>query len=316
MKRLIKYHQTFEDKLQFSTCGTNYEALPVLVPDNAGRPELRKLAKSMGLNPVGNVRTLPETKGYRRYSIRATHALKVGTIKKQYLGRPEERNVYLGFVTLESGSLSAVGQVKTKMTSEQAQEIVNCQEYGVSDVGTTVNKETVVVKSGWNYDSALDLLGYDREHFEKLLGITDWGFDDDTSSCHECGLFDSNDDCYTQNFRIVDECTLLGVKCGCYQTYMDDNPSEALTELNSPGDLFKAKNVCGTDVPDTFEEIDTLFCDSSGFGSPGEPALTKEGAESVAEKLIADAKGKQLYCAITDAGQFQVYVTIYQLEVA
>ena len=47
-----------------------------------------------------------------------------------------------------------------------------------------------------------------------------------------------------------------------------------------------------------------VFVDSSGYGLPGEPALTKD-------EFIASVK-KGLGYAVTDIGQFQVYVGVYE----
>jgi len=56
--------------------------------------------------------------------------------------------------------------------------------------------------------------------------------------------------------------------------------------------------------PKAWELIDTLFVDSSGFGGPGEPALTIEEFHS---KIKAG-----FGYAIVEAGQFQVYVGVFR----
>lgn len=63
----------------------------------------------------------------------------------------------------------------------------------------------------------------------------------------------------------------------------------------------------GDDLPDEWEPTGTvLFCDSSGFGLPGEPALTPE-------QLRAELRVGYGY-AITDMGQFQLYVSEFQVR--
>lgn len=56
----------------------------------------------------------------------------------------------------------------------------------------------------------------------------------------------------------------------------------------------------GDHVPAGWEEVDSHFVDSSGFGRPGEPALTAG--------QFLDALEAGYGYAITEAGQFQVYV--------
>jgi hypothetical protein len=56
----------------------------------------------------------------------------------------------------------------------------------------------------------------------------------------------------------------------------------------------------GDYVPKGWELTDTLFVDSSGFGRPGEPALTQF-------QFYTRLKPGYGY-AITEAGQFQVYI--------
>ena len=60
----------------------------------------------------------------------------------------------------------------------------------------------------------------------------------------------------------------------------------------------------GSFVPKGWKEVDSLFCDSSGFGAPGEPALTYA-------QLIAKLEVGKGY-AITQVGQFQVYVGVFE----
>ena len=92
-----------------------------------------------------------------------------------------------------------------------------------------------------------------------------------------------------------------------------------LPVLSEPGLLFTAPNYSGVDVDILCKiikakEVTTLFCDSSGFGRPGERALTKEQAEAVVRNLIKEHGKYNLLACITSVGQFQVYVTILEAK--
>lgn len=66
----------------------------------------------------------------------------------------------------------------------------------------------------------------------------------------------------------------------------------------------------GSHEPDGYDKITELFVDSSGFGEPGEPALT--ASQFINElKDLYDEHGA-IACAITMVGQFQVYITVYK----
>ncbi len=60
--------------------------------------------------------------------------------------------------------------------------------------------------------------------------------------------------------------------------------------------------------PKGYEFVEDLFVDNSGFGTPGEAALTRT-------EFIARIK-KGLGYAITGVGQFQVYVSVYKKQKA
>lgn len=102
-------------------------------------------------------------------------------------------------------------------------------------------------------------------------------------------------------YILVGECMVLCRDC----VKADD----IMTPIVEPADFFKSQNVQGIDLPG-YEEIDTLFCDSSGFGSDSELALTKQQAEKEIASLIAEHG--EIYGGLTGIGQFQVYVTIYR----
>ena len=62
----------------------------------------------------------------------------------------------------------------------------------------------------------------------------------------------------------------------------------------------------GNYLPKGFEKVDEYFVDSSGFGEEGEPALT---FRQFCAKVQQNGSGYGY--AITEAGQFQVYVGVY-----
>jgi hypothetical protein len=59
-----------------------------------------------------------------------------------------------------------------------------------------------------------------------------------------------------------------------------------------------------------YTEVDTLFVDSSGFGTDNEPALTTSQLEKRLIELLREHKS--LHAFITNVGQFQVYITLYK----
>ena len=73
---------------------------------------------------------------------------------------------------------------------------------------------------------------------------------------------------------------------------------------------FRFPNI-GSMEPEGFEEVKDFFVDHSGFGGPGEPALT---AEEFSKQLLAMVQESEvtLFAAITEIGQFQLYVTVYR----
>lgn len=58
------------------------------------------------------------------------------------------------------------------------------------------------------------------------------------------------------------------------------------------------------------ERIDTLFCDSSGFGQPGEPALSVDQLKSKLKELVKEHGA--IYAAIEEVGQFQLHLAIWK----
>lgn len=121
-------------------------------------------------------------------------------------------------------------------------------------------------------------------------------------SCSECGTFHDTDQYYNLSFVVID-CDLYCKQCV--------KPEDMLHEVDNAQDFFGAKDM--TNFPEKikgYTKVETLFCDSSGFGSSYEPALTKDQAESRVQELL-DKHGT-LFAGITAMGQFQVYVTLWK----
>ena len=125
-----------------------------------------------------------------------------------------------------------------------------------------------------------------------------------TVSCEVCSAQHDSDDCtgHSSNptWTIINECEAVCMGCRTAE--------DALILLSDAKDVFKSKNLDGIDL-DAFEEIECLFCDSSGFGSVGEHALTKTQCENAVSELLE--KHGELYSGITGVGQFQVYISLY-----
>lgn len=68
----------------------------------------------------------------------------------------------------------------------------------------------------------------------------------------------------------------------------------------------------GDYVPDGWKLVDRHFVDSSGFGAPDEPALTANQFIEVIKERIRNHSATGW--AITEAGQFQVYVGEYRRD--
>lgn len=63
----------------------------------------------------------------------------------------------------------------------------------------------------------------------------------------------------------------------------------------------------GDYVPEGWELVERHFVDSSGFGQPGEPALTAPEFARIVEERN-DRYGDQVGWGVVEVGQFQVYV--------
>lgn len=310
MKRLIKYYNRYKsDNHGFSDCGTRYEVLPELVDDNAGHEELKVLAKKHGIK-LG--RKLLGEQG------NVTHAINTMEVHKQsdhhFNPKIEELTVYLGFIELNSrGPLKPVVEPNTPVTPEMAYEVINHCAYGVQDVGETVDKKQCLIKDGWNYESDMALLGYDRESFEKVLNIEDIGFHDDTSRCGHCNLMNSNDNGYTNNFRVVD-CELIGVECGCYDEYcQSDEALEAFS--NEASNTMERETAKKLEENGKLKELETFIGGMvDGRGGYIRGKSTREGTPAkVLEEYLEKNPNKVYIFTHDESGQFQTYFSIWEV---
>lgn len=77
-------------------------------------------------------------------------------------------------------------------------------------------------------------------------------------------------------------------------------------DLDCVEDLLHGLPYIGDHEPEGYEREEDYFVDASGWGRPGEPALTYDEFCQVVRE-----KGPGFAYAITSAGQFQVYITRY-----
>ena len=82
---------------------------------------------------------------------------------------------------------------------------------------------------------------------------------------------------------------------------------EEIKEYATAGHPFPFPNL-GSHIPRGWKLVETFMCDSSGFGSEDEPALTINGFRN---KLLADHEKGYGY-AVVQAGEFQVIMGAFE----
>ena len=88
---------------------------------------------------------------------------------------------------------------------------------------------------------------------------------------------------------------------------------DSLDELDEwPPFPFPHLGYACEEVDKTHDRLDTLFVDSSGYGSVGEAAMTMR-AFTDRLCLLSEAHGS-LLLAVEEAGQFQVYVAVWKAD--
>lgn len=105
--------------------------------------------------------------------------------------------------------------------------------------------------------------------------------------------------------------TLKNINGSELKSYVAKHP---LVQVNNSKDVFKAPDYSQVDIDKLEKEsglkvVATYFVDSSGFGQPGEAALTVSSFQRIIEGFIN--QGKEIYACLTGIGQFQVYVSIF-----
>jgi hypothetical protein len=125
---------------------------------------------------------------------------------------------------------------------------------------------------------------------------------DGLSACSACGLHHDTAS-YSRTWVLLNECEIYCKDCV--------SALDLVKPLEDENDLFSAPDISGMDQKG-LKIVETLFCDSSGFGSAYERALTKDQAKSEVKRIIDKNKKIDLFVGITDIGQFQVYVTVFK----
>lgn len=69
-------------------------------------------------------------------------------------------------------------------------------------------------------------------------------------------------------------------------------------------------NIGSLDVSDTWDHVEDTLVDSSGFGQPGEPALTIDQALDYVIGHVEES-GRRGF-AVTSQGQFQVVLSVFE----
>lgn len=327
MKRVIKFwNQYSSDAGKFSDCSTRYEILPILVPDSAGPKELLAIARQLGISTQGRkVLTMPDPTGYRRGETRTTHALKTGEVmtRTRFNDKTETFNWYIGFVTLNEkhGILKPSEKIGKKVTRDQANQIIDGRAYGLSDVGDFSMRASVIddriVMEHWGYYHEMNLLGYDRDQFEKMVTRSrknqdgEREFEDSVFSCSDCGTWDSNDNGYTYNYRITDG-EQLGLNCGCYDEHCKENFAK---NANNHKKSIEADTANELENDGKIERLETFvggMTDGRGGYFKGES--TRPGTP---EGVLAEYREKfpkvNFLFIHEESGQFQSYFTIAKL---
>lgn len=319
MKRLIKYWSPYND-IKFSDCSTKYELLPIIVEDSEGSEKLLELAAELKLDTRTKEVSKFETRSYRGLEI--SHSVELAEIKLDsgFSGKVKEMVMRLGFITIpKSNALKSSKKLNKKVTLEQANEIINNQELGVSDVAE-IDGNPIVVMSGWDYCHGILVLGYSLISFEKHYGVNDKevtrAFEDSVSCCGECGEWDHNDNGYNgynNNFRVLD-CELYGVSCGCY--------AEACVE-NIDSFVDDAKQCIESDTAETLLKDGKLVKVESFVGGMTDSGRVhnfngKRVRTSNPESVLKEFKKKYPKAGFVfvreESGKFQTYYTLYKVR--
>lgn len=142
---------------------------------------------------------------------------------------------------------------------------------------------------------------FENESIKEVIESEDY-YENEGFYCCECGTFHDSEQYYNLSYTMTNDCEIFCKGCVPFE--------DIITPVYESEDIFKSKDIQDLEIPADFEEIETLFCDSSGFGSSYELALTKEQAEDKVNELLEEHG--ELYSGLSGIGQFQVYVSIYK----
>lgn len=316
MKRLIKYWNQYNDSY-FSDCSTEYEILD-LVDDSFGYKELRQLAELNDIEVVGKC-FKPEF--YNSWKLGITHAIKikdpVTTDTGVYFkGEPKQVDAYLGFITLPDVEyIPALETLNNELTQEQVDNLISYQDLSISNLAEINESGLRIIIEDWDYFHSLKLLGYSFKSLHKLCGTDECTFSDEVEFCHECGAYDWRDDGYTYNHRIVDDCHLLGINCGCYDEYcksdaglneFSDNPDKCM-ESDSADELVESNKI------EFLERFVGGMTDSwRTHHYDGQPVRVLSPDEALIE--YKDKLPESCFLFVRDeSGQFQTYYSLYKI---
>jgi len=179
-------------------------------------------------------------------------------------------------------------------------EIVN-GDFILEHCGSNQN-ETIVMDETLDHDSKVvsGMLAMPSIELPDYLKDAYTGY---TVCCVACSESHNSDDSSGPDatWAIINDCEAICLGCR--------TADQVMTLVESPDDVFKSKNLADLDLKG-YKEIDELFCDSSGFGSVGERALTKDQCRAKMAQIILEHG--EVYTGITGIGQFQVYITVYK----
>lgn len=315
MKRVILYTSPYEE-IQFSNCSTKYEVLPYVVDDSANAKDLRELAKDLGMKILDRVVSL-ENDGR---SLKITHSVTVAkaprfdTWGKRDSRRPIERT-RLGFITLAENiaskcSIEVDVACDGVLTQEQAYNILNYQAFDFQDF-ITLDGKTVLSLDSWGAFHHLNMLGYSLDQFMKLYDTDETIFSDSVTQCSKCGEWMYENNGHTYNYRMID-CDLLGLECGCYAEYVEDNWQDRINDVDTPIELEVAETLEEQKKIKHLERFIGGMVDGRGGFYGGKSTREGDPAKVLAEYQKKYPKADFIFTH-DESGQFQTYFSIWRV---
>lgn len=314
MKRLIKYHQRYGDEPEFSNCSTQYEVLPILLPDDADDIDLKFFGLELGYTFKRGAKPKNVKSNWGRLKISNALELKDKVLQDDgcYLkGKDVLRTQYLGFIQVEEYcSIPALESLNNEISPDVFRYAEDTGIY-LEVIHIREESEALLLIDGWDAFHILELLGY--QSFDKMLEkfkIESSVFSDSVECCSGCEEWDYNDDGYVTNHRVLD-CELFGVACGCY--------AEAAKKcldvfINDAGQCLEDDLIDELLEEGKIEKIETFIggmTDGRGGYLNGE-SVREGNPESVLVDALKNTDDKFLF-GRDESGQFQTYFTLYKL---